>query len=238
MSRPAALILLLATIAFGLAPLVTPPFTGYDPALFPVDIGRPAIQPAGYAFAIWSVIYLWLILHAVFGLWKRAEDPAWAATRLPLTVAIAVGVIWLWIAGQSAVWGTVTIWIMAAGALMAFLRAPSEPDRWILSGPLAIFAGWLTAAAAVSTGVLIAGYGVLSNAASALAMLALVLVIALGVQARKPRMPVYGLTVIWALAGLIVANAADMHLVAGAAALGILVVAGAIAFNLRDPSRA
>ncbi|MFN7225575.1 MAG: hypothetical protein ACK4MS_16320, partial [Paracoccaceae bacterium] len=165
MSRPAPLILLLATIAFGLAPLVTPPFTGYDPALFPVDIGRPAIQPAGYAFAIWSVIYLWLIAHAVYGLWKRAEDPVWAPSRLPLTVAIGVGVVWLWIAGQSAVWGTVTIWIMAAGALMAFLRAPTEPDRWLLSGPLAIFAGWLTAAAAVSTGVLIAGYGVLSNSA-------------------------------------------------------------------------
>jgi hypothetical protein len=238
MTRLPAVFLLLVTIAFGLAPVVTPPFTGYDPALFPVEIGRPAIQPAGYAFAIWSVIYLWLILHAVFGLWKRAEDPAWAATRLPLTVAIAVGVVWLWIAGQSAIWGTVTIWIMAAGALAAFLRAPTEPDRWLLSGPLAIFAGWLTAASAVSTGVLIAGYGVLSNAVSALAMLALVLVIALLVQGRKPRMPVYGLTVIWALAGVILANRADMHLVAWAAATGILVMTGAIGFNLRTPSRA
>jgi hypothetical protein len=137
------------TVAFGAAPLVTAPFTGYDPSLFPVAIGRPAIQPAGYAFAIWSVIYLWLILHAGFGLWKRAVHPDWARVRLPLAVAIGVGVVWLWIAGQSATWGTVTIWIMAFAALAAFLRAPSEPDRWLLSGPLAIFAGWLTAAAAV-----------------------------------------------------------------------------------------
>ncbi|WP_128515914.1 hypothetical protein [Tabrizicola thermarum] len=233
MSRPAPLILLLATIAFGLAPLVTPPFTGYDPALFPVDIGRPAIQPAGYAFAIWSVIYLWLIAHAVYGLWKRAEDPVWAPSRLPLTVAIGVGVVWLWIAGQSAVWGTVTIWIMAAGALMAFLRAPTEPDRWLLSGPLAIFAGWLTAAAAVSTGVLIAGYGVLSNSASALAMLGLVLGIALAVQGRKPRMPVYGLTVVWALVGVIVVNRADNMLVAGTAAGGAVVMLGALGWMAR-----
>ncbi|NHB78171.1 hypothetical protein [Rhodobacter calidifons] len=233
MPRPAPLILLLATIAFGLAPLVTPPFTGYDPALFPVDIGRPAIQPAGYAFAIWSVIYLWLIAHAVFGLWKRAEDPVWAPSRLPLTVAIGVGVVWLWIAGQSAVWGTVTIWIMAAGALMAFLRAPTEPDRWLLSGPLAIFAGWLTAAAAVSTGVLIAGHGVLSNTASALAMLGLVLGIALAVQGQKPRMPVYGLTVVWALVGVIVVNWADNMLVAGTAAGGAAVMLGALGWMAR-----
>ena len=233
MTRLPAAILLLATIAFGLAPLVTPPFTGYDPSLFPVEIGRPAIQPAGYAFSIWSVIYLWLIVHAVYGLWKRAEDPSWEPSRLPLTVAIAVGVVWLWIAGQSAVWGTVTIWIMALAALAAFLRAPTEPDRWLLSGPLAIFAGWLTAAAAVSTGVLIAGYGVMSNNASALAMLALVLVIALVVQARKARMPVYGLTVVWALVGVIVVNLGDTALVAGVAAVGALVMLAAIGVILR-----
>lgn len=233
MPRLPALMLLLATIAFGIAPVITPPFTGYDPSLFPVSIGRPAIQPAGYAFAIWSVIYLWLILHAGFGFWKRTDDPSWARVRLPLTVAITVGVVWLWIAGQSAVWGTVTIWIMAGGALAAFLRAPTEPDRWLLSGPLAIFAGWLTAAAAVSTGVLIAGYGVLSNTGSALAMLALVLAIALVVQVRKARMPVYGLTVVWALAGVIVVNRGDNVLVAGAAAAGAVVMLVALAWSWR-----
>lgn len=233
MSRVPALILLLVTVAFGLAPLVTPPFTGYDPSLFPVEIGRPAIQPAGYAFSIWSVIYLWLIVHAVYGLWKRADDPVWAPTRLPLTVAIGVGVVWLWIAGQSAIWGTVTIWIMAVAALAAFLRAPTEPDRWLLSGPLAIFAGWLTAAAAVSTGVLIAGYGVLSNVGSALAMLALALVIALVVQGRKARMPVYGLTVVWALAGVIVVNWGDLPMVAWVAVAGAGVMLGAVAWTWR-----
>lgn len=227
MSRVPALILLVVTIAFGIAPVVTPPFTGYDPVLFPVAIGRPAIQPAGYAFSIWSVIYLWLILHAVYGLWKRADDPALAVTRMPLSVAIAVGVVWLWIAGQSAIWGTVTIWIMAGAALAAFLQAPTEPDRWILSGPLAIFSGWLTAAAAVSTGVLIAGYGVLSNTGSALAMLAVVLGIALFVQGRKPRMPAYGLTVVWALLGVIVVNWGDLPVVAWAAVAGVVVMLGA-----------
>lgn len=233
MSRLSALILVLVTIAFGLAPLVTPPFTGYDPSLFPVQIGRPAIQPAGYAFAIWSVIYLWLIVHAVGGAWRRADHPAWMPTRLPLMLAIGVGTLWLWIAGQSAVLGTVTIWIMAVAALTAFLRAPTEPDRWLLSGPLAIFAGWLTAAAAVSTGVLIAGHGVLSNAGAALAMLALVLAIALAVQGQKPRMPVYGLTVVWALGGVIVANLGDRPLIAAVAAAGAAAMLGALVLTSR-----
>jgi hypothetical protein len=221
MMNPKALILLLATLAFGVAPFLTPPFTGYDPGIFPVRIERPSIQPAGYAFAIWSVIYLWLIAHAVFGLWKRSESPAWDAIRLPLSVGVAVGAIWLWIAGQSAIWGTITIWIMAGAALLAFLRADPSVDRWMLSAPAAIFAGWLSAASAVSTGVLVGGYGLLSDTGAALAMLALVLVLALVVQRQRPQMPVYGLTVVWALAGVTAANWSANTLVAGAAVGGI-----------------
>ncbi len=223
--RLSPVLLLLATIAFGVAPFITPPFTGYDPTMFPVQIERPSIQPAGYAFSIWSVIYLWLIAHAVYGAWKRADDPAWEAVRMPLTVAVGVGAVWLWIAGVSAVWGTVTIWIMAAGAIAAFLRADPKVDRWMLSAPTAIFAGWLSAASAVSTGVFIAGYGWLSDTASAAAMLALVLGIAVTVQMRRPEMPVYGLTVIWALIGVIVANIGANTTVAVLAASGIAVMA-------------
>ncbi len=224
MNRSLALILLVATLGFAIAPFVTPPFTGYDPSFFPVRVERPSIQPAGYAFAIWSVIYLWLIAHAAFGLWKRAENPAWNAVRLPLAVALAVGTVWLWIAGQTAIWGTVTIWIMAGAALLAFLRADPGVDRWMLSGPTAIFAGWLTAASAVSTGVLVAGYGWLGDTGSAAAMLALVLVIAVTVQMRRPQMPVYGLTVIWALVGVIVANWVPNLTVATLAGAGIAVM--------------
>lgn len=220
-----ALLLLVATIAFGVAHFVTPPFTGYDPTMFPVQIERPSIQPAGYAFAIWSIIYLWLIAHAVFGLWKRPDAAAWDVVRLPLAIAVAVGAVWLSIAGISAIWGTVTIWIMAAAAIIAFLRADPSVDRWMLSAPTAIFAGWLSAASAVSTGVLIAGYGWLSDTGAAAAMLAVVLAIAVTVQMRRPAMPVYGLTVIWALAGVIFANASANLTVAILAASGIAVMA-------------
>jgi hypothetical protein len=222
MNRPLAVILLIATVAFAAAPFVTPPFTGYRPGQFPVEIIRPSIQPAGYAFSIWGLIYLWLILHAGFGLWKRVDDPAWAPTRLPLTVAVVLGSVWLAIAGASPGWATAVIWVMAATAIAAFLRAPTEPDRWLLSAPLAIFAGWLSAASAVSTGVLIAGYGLLSDTGSALAMLAFVLALAVAVQWQKPRMPVYGLTVIWALVGVVVANAGLNATVALAAGAGII----------------
>lgn len=220
-----ALLLLLVTLAFGAAPFITPPFRGYDPAMFPVNIPRPSIQPAGYAFSIWSVIYLWLITHAVLGLWKHASDPAWDRPRLPLIAAIALGTVWLSIALNAPITATATIIVMAGSAILAFLRADTETDRWLLSAPVAILAGWLSAAAAVSTGVVIAGYGLLSDTASAVAMIAATLTLATWVQRRKPRMPVYGLTVIWALAGITVANAGLNPIVAILAGLGIALMA-------------
>lgn len=220
MSRPVALIVLVAAIAFAVAPFITPPFTGYEPGQFPVDIPRPAIQPAGYAFAIWSVIYLWLIAHAAYGLWKRPDDPAWARVRPALTVALVLGTVWLAIAGASPVWATAVILVMAAAAILAFLQAPTEPDRWILSAPLAIFAGWLTAASLVSSGILLAGYGYTGNEEAAYDMLGVILILTPLVQSRKPRMPVYSLTVVWALVGVAVANWGSGTYVAWAA-LGI-----------------
>ncbi len=218
-------LLAFATLAFGIAPALTPPFTGYDPAMFPLIIARPSIQPAGYAFAIWGLIYLWLGLHALFGLALRRSDPAWDAPRWPAIIAIATGALWLVIANTYPLIATVGIWIMQAAALTAFLRADPDHDRWLLSAPLAIFAGWLTAAAAVSTGVVIAGYGLLTDTVSALAMLALVLTITLIAQPFRPQMPVYGLTVIWALGGVIAVNWTPNPTVAYAAAAGALILA-------------
>lgn len=229
-----AALLLLVTLAFGAAPFLTPPFRGYDPAIFPVNIPRPSIQPAGYAFAIWSVIYLWLAVHAVTSLWKRAENPAWDRTRLPLALAIALGSAWLSIAPVAPILATVVIIVMAGATLTAFLRADTETDRWLLSAPIAILAGWLSAAAAVSTGVVIAGYGLLTDTASALVMIVATTALAITIQRRKPQMPVYGLTVIWAFAGITVANAGLNPTAAITAGLGI----AAMALTLRSTSRA
>ncbi len=223
MLKPA--LVLLAALAFGLSPLLTPEFRGYDPAQFPVQNAQPAILPAGYAFAIWGLIYLWLILHAGFGLWKRAADPDWDAVRWPLIVSLGVGSVWLWVAVRDPVWASVLIAMMLAGALVALFRAPARPDRWLLLAPLGIYAGWLTAATGVSIGVLLAGFGWMSDTGAAIAMLLSVLSLAASVQLRLGRAPEYGLTVIWALLAVIVANGTETLAVSGLAALGIAVMA-------------
>lgn len=225
--------LLAAIIAMVAAPALTPAFTGYDPATFPVRIDRPAIQPAGYAFSIWGLIYLWLLAHAAFGLLKRKSDPAFLRPALPLLISGLLGSVWLAIASTAPLMATAVILVMGALAMLAYLRADPVQDRWLLAAPLAIYAGWLTAACGVSVGVILAGYGILSNTASALAMLAVVIGVALVVQARRPAMPVYGATVVWAAIGVVVANWADTPMVAYTAIFGAALVAVWTVITLR-----
>lgn len=220
--QPALLLAILAMVA---APALTPAFTGYDPATFPVRIERPAIQPAGYAFSIWGLIYLWLLAHAGFGLLKRRDDPAFLRPALPLLVSGLLGSVWLAIASSAPVTATLVILVMGGLAMLAYLRAHQTRDRWLLAAPLAIYAGWLTAACGVSVGVILAGYGLLSNTGAALVMLAVVIAVALVVQARRPGMPVYGATVVWAAIGVVLANWADTQTVALTAAGGAVIVA-------------
>lgn len=219
-----ALLIVLATAAFIAAPAATPPFTGYDPGLFPVRIDRPSIQPAGYAFSIWGLIYLWLLVSAVAGLWRR-NDAAWARPFLPHLAALLLGTIWLAIAPLYPIPATVTITLMAACTWAAFLQVKDGADRWLQQAPLGLFAGWLTAAAAVSNGILLGGYGWLSDTGAALVMLALALCVAVAIQSRQRRMPTYSAAVIWASIGVAVVNWQANPVAAWAALAGAVLLA-------------
>lgn len=219
-----AVLVLVAALAFVAAPLMTPDFGGYDPANFPIPLQDPAIVPAGYAFAIWGGIYVWLVLHAGFGLLARDEDAGWDRVRWPLFGSLALGASWLMVAMADPLLATVQIWAMLVLALAALLRAPVRQDRWLLSAPLALYAGWLTAASAVSLGTVLIGYGVLGEMPATYAMLALALAIGVAVQ-RRVRTPEYAGAIIWALAAIVVANFGRGVGVALACGLAMVVMA-------------
>ncbi len=225
--RMKAILVLVATLGFVVSPYFTDGFSGFDPNLFPVPQDDPPTQPAGYAFAIWGLIYLWLIVHAVFGLLKRADDDEWDAPRWPLFVSLGVGSGWIGVANTSAVWATVLIWVMLIAALLALFASP-RADRWLMQAPLAIYAGWLTGASCVSIGLMVGGYGVLSEPLAAVAALTLAVLIGGTVQLRLPQAPEYGLTVIWALVAVVVQNLPNAPVLAALAGVGIAVMAGAV----------
>jgi hypothetical protein len=215
-----AVLVLVATVAFVMSPLFTDPFTGFDPDRMPVRVDDPPIQPAGYAFSIWGVIYLWLLASAGYGLLRRDTDAGWDATRWPLFVSLAIGASWIPVALVAPAASTVLIWVMLAGALWA-LRAAPDRDRPWLAMPIGLYAGWLTAASCVALATVAAGYGFGPSGLLSWAGLALALALAVAVAMRDVP-ATYPLAVAWALAGIVVANVAVAWVFAAVAAVGAL----------------
>jgi hypothetical protein len=203
--RGKATLVFVLAVGFALSPVFSDGFAGFRPDQFPVPQINPPVQPAGYAFALWGLIYLWLILGAGFGLIWRADASDWQRVRLPLMISLGVGIFWIPVAQVNVLWATVMIWAMLAGALWALLRAHYRDRVW-LEGPIGLYAGWLTAASCVALGLVLAGHGILGAQAAVLAMLGLALVITLGVLVVRPGTPSYGFGVGWALIGVIVRN--------------------------------
>ncbi len=226
--RMKAILVLVAALTFVVAPSFTSGFGGFDPSLFPIPQQRPPVQPAGYAFAIWGLIYVWLLVHAGFGLLRRAEDTGWDAGRWWLIASLAVGASWIAVANTSAPWATVLIWVMLLGALGALWHAPQGRDRWWAQAPVAIYAGWLTAASWVAVGFMLGGYGVLAPAWAAAVCLVAAGAMAVAVQSLRPQAPEYGLTVVWALVAVVVANAGPTWPIAALAVLAIAAMAATL----------
>lgn len=224
-----ALLTLLAALAFGAGPFFVPNFGGFDPNLFPVPQVDPPVQPAGWAFAIWGPIYLWLLVSAVFGLVYRRHSEAWEPMRPALIASIAVGAAWLPVAQQSPLYAAAMIWVMLVTGLAALYRSPRE-DRLLASWPTGLYVGWLSAAACVALGLNIAGYGLLPSVLTAQVMIGLATVLAATVQLSLGRVPTYGVSVVWALFAIFVANTGRNDEVAVTAVAGAVIVAAVTGF--------
>ncbi len=230
------ILVLIAALAFALSPLLAPGFGGFDANQFPIPQVDPPVQPAGYAFGIWGLIYLWLIIGAAYGVWKKPDSPKWAPMRLPLILSLAVGATWLPIAQTSAVWATILIWVMLAFAASAVLHTPKGrgTNAWLGRAPVALYAGWLTAASSVSLGLMAAGYGVMGQIPAAILALLLALVLAVLIARRRPDAFGYLAGVIWALVGVCVQNwQGGATAVLITAAMGAVLLAALAVMNIK-----
>ncbi|WP_293573238.1 tryptophan-rich sensory protein [Phaeobacter sp.] len=201
--RIAAYLAFVLAVAFAAAPILTEPFMGYREDQLPFYQSDPVIQPAGWAFGIWGVIYLWLIAGTAYGARAKPDDPDWTAMRRPLVISLGLGVLWLWAANTSPVLATVMIVVMAGTAIAATIRGGKLPQALGL-GPVGLYAGWLTAATAVSLSIVVPGYGLLGPMTSGLIALTGALIVALWVLARAPNAISYAVGVCWALFGIVI----------------------------------
>lgn len=220
---------------------------GQTPQEFAADSDE-TLRVAGYAFSIWGLIYLGLLIYAVRQVLPRTGESVLIHRMGWPSVAALLGIGW-WIVASAFDWEWATV-VLIFGSLFAVLiplllnaetiRAlgRSDRDRWMVVWPLAALAGWLTVASPVNLLTILTGNGSLPQGLSPTvwAMLAVVIVAltALGVTARL-RMLAFPLPIAWGLLGAFVAEQernGPLAYVALAAAVGVLVGAVILTFRL------
>ncbi|MEO9599983.1 hypothetical protein [Parasphingorhabdus sp.] len=220
-----SILILITTIAFAIVPFLSPEFGGFDPERFPIPQRNAAVQPAGWAFSIWGLIYLWLIAHAAFGVLKYQDDSEWDKGRIALFISLAVGTIWLPVALLSPIWATILIWIMLIAALVSLYQSEQATPSWIARWPVALYAGWLSAASFVSIGLLLAGYGFVAEIPAAVIALALATVFA-GYNGYRLKSLPYGAAVTWGFFAIGISNMGTSTLLTVAAMAAAIFVFG------------
>jgi len=221
---------------------------GQTPAEFASD-SDATLRVAGYAFAIWGVIYLGLLIYAVRQALPGTVKNA-LRDRLAWPSALALIGIGLWVvaAAYDREWATITL---IFGSLLVLLlpllaaardiRALSATDgeRWLTVWPLTLLAGWLGIASPVNLITVATGNGWLPGAVPpnlwAMGAIGLVGLLAVSVTARL-RTLAFALPVAWGLGGVFVAEQTrnpPLAQVAVATAVAVLAAGALLLLNAR-----
>lgn len=226
------ILILIAAIAFALSPFLLPEFGGFDPDLYPVPQDNPGVQPAGWAFAIWGIIYLALIFHGAYGLIKRKTDQNWDRGRISLFASLAIGAIWLPVAFVSPIWATILIWAMLITVLISLYQTRTAAPKWAASWPVALYAGWLTAASFVSIGLILAGYGITGEVPAAIIALVLATPFAV-INIHKLKHWTYGVAVSWGLIAIAANNWDSNSMLAWLSVAAAVIVIGTTVLQVK-----
>lgn len=86
------------------------------------------IQPAGWAFSIWGLIYALSFIYAVYQVIPQNDNKILRATRLPALIGFSSSIAWLYFAGQTdwTVWLTIPILFLMAGAFTYVVNTPNS----------------------------------------------------------------------------------------------------------------
>jgi hypothetical protein len=206
-----------------------------------VNDGDQTLEAAGYAFSIWSLIYLGLLAYAAYqALPSTKETPGLRMLGWPSVVAMTGCGAWLIATTYDARWATVAIIVVSAAALCIPLarRYPVQDrkDFWLVAAPLSLLAGWLTIASAINTLTVLTGEGYIdAGSAPAWATGGVIAVLLIGMTlTAASKNWIYPLPIAWGLVAVAVAEQSDRPMVSILALVSVaalLATAGWVATN-------
>lgn len=203
------------------------------------------VVPAGYVFAIWGVIYVFL---GAFTTWqalpRNREDATLRSLGLLPAASGILNATWVLLFQYEVFVLTVPVMLALLATLIAIhLRLWARradlhgTPFWVVRVPFSIYLGWITVATIANIAQTLAALGFTGVGVDPALLGAAVLLVGVAIAATFVRRfgdVAYGLVIVWAYAGIVMKEQAT-PLVAGTAGLGALVVAALVVAALVGP---
>lgn len=196
------------------------------------------ITPAGYAFSIWSVIYLGMIAFSIYQMLPRNAARFRSIRSLYImTCALNCGWIYMWHSDQIAIC-LVLIFLLAVCLFLINLnlKVTTGPgEYWLAKAPFSIYFGWVTAATLVNFAILLVQMNI--SVSPWLGIGLILFAAALGVILRIRLVNyLYPLAIAWALTAIGVKQSGQTLIVAAAAIGTIACLIASLSFVVGLPS--
>jgi translocator protein len=200
------------------------------------------ITPAGYAFSIWSLIYLGMIAFSIYQL-LPANAARFRAIRTAYILSCAANAAWLYVWSQEQMivcLGIIVVLLASVGYISVKMqRTETLAEYWLVKAPFGLYFGWVTAATILNAAIMLVYLNVrVSDSAAVWFGAGLILIAgALGVIVRlRLTNYFYPLAIAWALTAIAVKQSGTTLIVAAAAFAVIACLIAAMSFVMNLPS--
>lgn len=223
-------------------------------------LGGVLITPAGYAFAIWGLIYIGLIAYSIYqALPARRHEAAFQKASWGIIGACVLQIIWIYVFLTFNFWPSV-VFIIGILACLAYAYVSSRSvkatwkNRWLFQAPISIYFGWITVATVVNVAgalyvmdVPTENFRTFSSTvdASTEGLLATIVMMAISagiaaIVATRYQDAVYPAVAVWALIAIAIRNSTLLPLAATGAVLAIAlcILLSKVRTSPTEPNRA
>lgn len=189
------------------------------------------ITPAGYAFAIWSLIYFGLILFSIYqALPSNRNNLLFKKIRTVYILSCLANCAWIFAWHYELVPLSLLIMFILLGTLifinLVLMRADSTAEIITTKVPFNIYFGWITVAAILNATITLVYFGVQfpETSASIVGAILILVAAALGILLRfKISSAFYPLAIAWGITAIVVKQSGDT-IVVTASAIGVILL--------------
>lgn len=200
------------------------------------------LTPAGYAFTIWSLIYVGMIAFSIYQA-LPANILRFRNVRLLYIISCVFNCAWIYFWHRDSIGICLAIISALLVTLLLINIKFKKPDSLavalVTKAPFGIYFGWVTCAAIVNFAIFLSYMGVTMSSRTSAVFGSVFIVIAAGLAVIvrwKLANYLYAVAVAWALTAIAVKQSGNTAVVIAAAfgAVICLVTAGSVVVNLKD----